>query len=725
MSTPRGVLVSPNDDGGDGCGSSGKPDDDPLISEKVAILSFGSEHSTKLIERKVRELNIEAKVFHPMYTIAEELYYGKYKAIIVSGDQGSLQGSEFVSPYDELIFATKIPILGVCCGFQLMNKVFGGSAEKRKEEGKNATQLTITVDNQNPLFSNLDSQQEVLLPHGDLISTVANGFEVVGKSENVIVAIANVEKKLYGVQFHPEDDRSKNGKEMLKNFLFNVADLSGNFTLKYRVDKSIERIRQLVGTSKVFVLANSGVDSLVSATLLQKALKADQVIALFIDNGLMRKNERAQVEDSLKNVGLTMKTIKSWLQFCNAKTTISLSKTEPNKKMLTKMLCQTTAPEEKRHIIGDTFVRILSDILNDHLKLSPEQKVFFSQGTAFKVLNMGEPPAKSAESTANEDAIKTYPQLETKLAKSLQGNDGLSIVEPLKDFYEDEVRVLGRHLDVPSHQFLDRHPVPVHGLAMRIICAEKPYKEEDFFATTAMLKVIVNYTALQKQKHSMVPQILSVCNAEDIGFLETFSATYKFTSILLPIKIVQGNGNSYGYVVGLSEDVEAEDESEEIITAKFKALARMANLITRICPNVSRVCYIFGSSVKCPVEDITPTTLTPRVIELLREVDNIATEELKKAGHQSVLSAMPIILIPIHFDREVVTTYNYPSCRHSVVISTFITTDDFATGVPAIPNQQIPFKFFKETAEKISQFWGISRVLLDLTSKQSGTAEWE
>ena len=190
----------------------------------------------------------------------------------------------------------------------------------------------------------------------------------------------------------------------------------------------------------------------------------------------------------------------------------------------------------------------------------------------------------------------------------------------------------------------------------------------------------------------MVPEILSVCNAEDIGFLETFSTTYKFTSILLPIKSVQGNGNSYGYVVGLSEDVEAEDQSEEIITAKFKALARMANLITRICPNVSRVCYIFGSSVKCPVEDITPTTLTPRVVEMLREVDNIATEELKKAGHQSVLSEMPIILIPIHFDREVVTTYNYPSCRHSVVISTFITTDDFATGVPAIPNQQIAYK---------------------------------
>ena len=166
--------------------------------------------------------------------------------------------------------------------------------------------------------------------------------------------------------------------------------------------------------------------------------------------------------------------------------------------MVTKVLCQTTVPKEKRHIIGNTFVRILNDIVCDHLKSNLGQTVFFSQGTAFKVLNMGDPPAKSAESTTNEDAIKTYPQLETKLAKSLQSNDGLSIVEPLKDFYEDEVRVLGRHLDVPS-QLLDRHPVPVHGLAMRIICAEKPYKEEDFFATTAMLKVIVNYTVLQKQ----------------------------------------------------------------------------------------------------------------------------------------------------------------------------------------------------------------------------------
>ncbi len=189
----------------------------------------------------------------------------------------------------------------------------------------------------------------------------------------------------------------------------------------------------------------------------------------------------------------------------------------------------------------------------------------------------------------------------------------------------------------------------------------------------------------------MMPKVQSVCNAEDIAFLETFCATYNFTSTLLPIKSVgvQGDCRSYSYVVGLSEDAPA-DESEAATTAKFETLARMAKLIPRICHNVNRVCYIFGESVKHPVKDITTTTLTPHVIDVLREADHIATSELQRASYGALVSQMPIILIPIHFDREEALTRT-PSCLRSVVIRTFI-TEDFMTGVPAIPNRQIPFK---------------------------------
>ncbi len=186
-------------------------------------------------------------------------------------------------------------------------------------------------------------------------------------------------------------------------------------------------------------------------------------------------------------------------------------------------------------------------------------------------------------------------------------------------------------------------------------------------------------------------------NAKDLAFLETFSATYKLTPTLLPIKSVQGNSH-VGYVVGLSESSENQPP-EPTITAKFEALARLTKLIATVCPNVSRVCYIFGSSLENPVEDITPTTLTPKVVELLQEADDIATEELKKAtGYESVLSAMSLILIPFHFDREPALLSRHPSCRHSVVISTFIATDDdyFTAGGPAIPDQPIPFEVRKK-----------------------------
>ncbi|XP_017480681.1 PREDICTED: GMP synthase [glutamine-hydrolyzing]-like [Rhagoletis zephyria] len=700
MFAQNGALGSPS--GG------GKPNGQ-LHSEKVAILDCGAQYG-KLIDRKVRELSVESQIL-PLNTPAKQLLNEQYKAIIISGGPGSVYADDAL-PYDKEIFQIGVPVLGICYGFQMLNKDFGGSVERK--EGREDGQFTITVDNQNPLFSNLDPQQEVLLTHGDSVSKVADGFKVVGKSQNVIVAISNVEKKLYGVQFHPEVDLSTNGKQMLKNFLFNVAGLSGNFTMKSRESECIDYIRQVVGKNKVLMLVSGGVDSTVCAALLHKALNADQVIAFHIDNGFMRKNESILVERSLKSVGLDMKTINASLQFYNATTTIPLSKTEPNKKYATKILCQTTAPEEKRKIIGDTFVRIADEIVRD-LKLNPEH-VFLGQGTLRPDL------IESASSLASSkaDAIKTHHN-DTELVRKLR-DDG-RVVEPLKDFHKDEVRVLGRDLGLPA-ELVQRHPFPGPGLAVRIICAEEPYMERDFSETTEVLKVIVNYTVYLQRKHSMMPKVQSVCNAEDIAFLETFCATYNFTSTLLPIKSVgvQGDCRSYSYVVGLSEDAPA-DESEAATTAKFETLARMAKLIPRICHNVNRVCYIFGESVKHPVKDITTTTLTPHVIDVLREADHIATSELQRASYGALVSQMPIILIPIHFDREEALTRT-PSCLRSVVIRTFI-TEDFMTGVPAIPNRQIPFKVSWETAEKISQVPGLSRVLYDLTPKPPGTTEWE
>ena len=191
----------------------------------------------------------------------------------------------------------------------------------------------------------------------------------------------------------------------------------------------------------------------------------------------------------------------------------------------------------------------------------------------------------------------------------------------------------------------------------------------------------------------MTSKLSSICSPDELRFLVDFSKKFKFSSTLLPIQSVgvQGDCRSYSYVVALSEDDIYElYGNEEKITQKFDYLARIAKLIPRVCHNINRVCYIFGREVKEPVYSVTHTTLTPMVIEQLREADHIATSELMRQGYGRLVSQMPIILIPIHFDREEGVT-RLPSAQRSVVIRTFI-TEDFMTGVPAIPNKHIPYK---------------------------------
>ena len=253
------------------------------------------------------------------------------------------------------------------------------------------------------------------------------------------------------------------------------------------------------------MLVSGGVDSTVCAALLHKALNADQVIAFHIDNGFMRKNESVLVEESLKKVGLHMKSkstfiqvlfdviiflfvflaINASLQFYNATTTIPISRDEPNKKYVTKILCQATQPEEKRKIIGDAFVHIANDIVRD-LNLNPSE-VFLGQGTLRPDL------IESASSIASSkaDAIKTHHN-DTELVRKLR--DEGRVVEPLKDFHKDEVRVLGRDLGLPA-ELVQRHPFPGPGLAVRILCADEPYMEKDFSETGVLLKIIVNYAS--------------------------------------------------------------------------------------------------------------------------------------------------------------------------------------------------------------------------------------
>ncbi|CAG2179509.1 unnamed protein product [Oppiella nova] len=245
--------------------------------------------------------------------------------------------------------------------------------------------------------------------------------------------------------------------------------------------------------------------------------------------------------------------------------------------------------------------------------------------------------------------------------------------------------------------------------------------EKDFSETTSLVKVIVSYAESLHKKHALISKVQNAVEDEDQKFLLRFSETYSFKATLLPIRSVgvQGDCRTYSYVVGLSE---SEAKRVDNDTKKFEDLSVLAKLIPRVCHNVNRVCYIFGDEVKYPVHDITHTCLTTGVLSQLRQADSIATKTLMASGYGSAISQMPVILIPIHFDRDVASTNQ--SYQRSVVIRTFI-TEDFMTGVPAIPNRHIPLEVFRQMATEIVAINGISRVLYDLTPKPPGTTEWE
>ncbi|CAD5119709.1 DgyrCDS8299 [Dimorphilus gyrociliatus] len=668
-----------------------------MEENKVAILDAGAQYG-KVIDRKVRELKIKSELL-PLETTASFLLANNYKAIIISGGPNSVY-EDNAPKYDPSIFQCGLPLLGICYGMQLLNKEFGGDVNRTtsREDG----QFKIKIDTKCSLFKNLNSEQKVLLTHSDSVTKPAEGFKIICNSKNITAGIANESKKLYGLQFHPEVELTENGKKIFQNFLFEISKLKPKFTMESREQLCIDYIKKSVGKSKVLMLVSGGVDSTVCAALLHKALNKDQLIALHIDNGFMRKDESKNVEASLKQNGLHLDVTNATQIFYDSTTIIEDKNTKIKK--TTKPLCLTIDPEEKRKIIGDTFMNIANSLIED-LNLNPKD-VYLAQGTLRPDL------IESASELASNkaDAIKTHHN-DTDLVRELRRQG--QVIEPLKDFHKDEVRSLGRDLNLPE-EIVQRHPFPGPGLAIRIICAETPFMEKDFAETSIILKAIVNFSGAVKKPQATVQKIRDAITEEEQIYLEEITSSYSISVSLLPIKSVgvQGDCRTYSYVAALSSDE----------SPNWQYLSTFAQIIPRICRNVNRVVYAFGQKITEPVTEITHTMLSKRVIETLREADSVATHALKESGEMKSIAQMPIVLIPIHFDR--IPGSNIPSAQWSIVLRPFL-TNDFMTGVAAVPGRQIKESTVKKMVEAVKQVPGISRVLFDLTSKPPGTTEWE
>uniref|UniRef100_A0A1I8A6S6 GMP synthase (glutamine-hydrolyzing) n=1 Tax=Steinernema glaseri TaxID=37863 RepID=A0A1I8A6S6_9BILA len=680
--------------------------DRDAITEKVAILDCGAQFG-KVIDRRVRESDVYCEMF-PLSTKASELIEMGFNAIILSGGPNSVFAAD-APAYDPELFTCGLPILGICYGFQMINKEFGGFVEKQgvREDG----QIEVTVDVNSPLFAEHKTKELVLLTHGDSVvqDTVAKGFKVIATSNSGLIAgIANEEKKIYGVQFHPEVDLTERGRTLFANFLYKICGFSGSYNMDNREEMCIREIKDIVGEKKVLVLVSGGVDSTVCAALLHKALGKDRVTAIHIDNGFMRMNESVDVVKSLNDLKMDVHHYECSNEFMNAEI-------QSDSGEMVKMY-DAVEPEHKRKMIGDTFIRCKDRAVAE---LELDTDMFLAQGTLRPDLI----ESASALASGHADTIKTHHN-DTKLVRELREQG--KVVEPLKDFHKDEVRELGESLGLPG-AIVHRHPFPGPGLAIRIICTKKAYMCADFDSTQEKLTWLCNMWKLSEEAKSNpeTEQFLKKLTEDEVAFLT--KQNFELAPTLLPIKTVgvQGDCRTYSYAVALSTD-------QRPIPWAF--LTFYAKIIPKVLHNINRVVYVFGDKIEHRLTDVTATTISKGSVSKLQHADKVVNDTLRGLGTDgqpaahltnclSNIQQMPVILVPLHFDRS--TPSASPSTQHSICLRPFI-TNDFMTGIAAVPGVDIPEVTVLEMVDRVkSSVADISRIMIDLTSKPPGTTEWE
>ena len=394
----------------------------------IVVLDFGSQY-TQIIARKLRESGVYSEIV-PYNESIEDIMARTPKGIILSGGPASVYASDSYHP-DSTIFDLGLPILGICYGMQLIAQHFGGSVIPATSHEYGKAKLDIIVENE--IFKDTQNGQTVWMSHGDRVESIPSGFEKIAISENSpYAAIADTNRNIYAFQFHPEVYHSECGSKLLKNFAKYICGCESTWNMGSFAKEQMTKIKNQVGNKKVLCAVSGGVDSSVVATLLFEAI-GNQVIPVFVDNGLLRANEREQVETIFKSRGIDLITVDASEQF------------------LTK-LAGVTDPETKRKIIGETFIEVFDKEAKKH-----EGVEFLAQGTLYtdvieSVSVKG--PSKTIKSHHNVGGLPDWMKFE--------------LVEPLREIFKDEVRELGLELGLPRNM-INRHPFPGPGLAIRVM----------------------------------------------------------------------------------------------------------------------------------------------------------------------------------------------------------------------------------------------------------------
>lgn len=514
-----------------------------IHQERILILDFGSQY-TQLIARRVREAHVYCEL-HPYDMGMDEIRAFQPRGIILSGGPKSAyeEGAPAVA---EELFEMGVPVLGICYGMQLLCTHFGGEVVPagKREYGHADLHQTGAPG---PLFDGffLEGKSPVWMSHGDHVEQVPAGFEVVAATDNApVCAIQNVARKLYGVQFHPEVNHTPRGEILIDTFVRKLCGCHGHWTPGQIIEDAVVRIRQQVGTEQVILGLSGGVDSSVAASLIHRAI-GDQLICVFVDNGLLRLGEGDQVMATFaENMGVKVIRVDAEERFLAG-------------------LQGETDPEKKRKIIGNLFV----DIFEEESKKLADAK-WLAQGTIYPdVIESAGAKTGKAHNIKSHHNVGGLPDYMT-----------LKLLEPLRELFKDEVRAIGEELGLP-HPMVWRHPFPGPGLGVRILGEVK--KE---------------YADILRRADSIYIEELYKS-----GHYDKISQAF---AVFLPVKSVgvMGDGRTYEYVVALRAV-----ETKDFMTAgwypmPYEDLARISNRIINEVKGINRVTYDISSKPPATIE---------------------------------------------------------------------------------------------------------------------------